>query len=310
MSVGEASAFDRRPAWRRLRAWAWARLRTLVVSSVHTGFMTLGGLQFAQRRWRVDWYEVSTLPIVLPRLAPAFHGYRVVQISDIHMDRWMTPARLTGIVELVNQQRPDLAVITGDFVTSTRPHLIAGLRAALSRLHAPDGVLAVLGNHDYWQQTELLRAMFPEAGLTELSNAVHTVRRGAARLQIAGLDDVRAGHARLDDVLVALPNTTDCAILLVHEPDFADTAALSGRFDLQLSGHSHGGQIVLPLIGPPFLPRMGRKYPAGRYRVGHMQLYTNRGLGVIPRVNCRPEISVFVLQAPGEPSAPDEPPAR
>ena len=119
-------------------------------------------------------------------------------------------------------------------------------------------------------------------------------RRGRAGLHLAGVDDVRAGAARLDDVLARLP-PTGCAILLAHEPDFADTAAASGRFDLQLSGHSHGGQIVLPFIGAPILPRMGRKYPTGCYTVRNMALYTNRGLGVIPRVNCRPEISVFTL---------------
>lgn len=92
------------------------------------------------------------------------------------------------------------------------------------------------------------------------------------------------------------------AILLAHEPDFADFSALTGPFALQLSGHSHGGQISLPLLGAPILPPFGRKYPRGRYQVGEMIQYTNRGLGMVQpygRFNCRPEITLFILRAGG-----------
>ena len=277
-----------------LGARAWKLLRTATIASFHTGFMNLGGLRFARRHWGLDWFEIKHLTLTLPRLAPEFRGYRLLQISDIHMDGWMTQRRLTAIMDLVNQQQPDLVAITGDFVTYATELFVADLRFALTRLAPPDGTVVVLGNHDHWQQPELLRQMFRDVGLLDLNNVVHTVRRGNACLHLAGVDDVRAGAARLDQVLAQLP-PTDCAILLAHEPDFADVEAATGRFDLQLSGHSHGGQIVLPFIGPPFLPSMGRKYPIGRYTVRSMTLYTNRGLGVIPRLNCRPEISVFTL---------------
>ena len=279
----------------RLGARAWAILRKAGIASFHAGFMTFGGLRYARRHWGLDWVEIVHLDVPLPRLAPEFRGYRLLQISDIHMDGWMTQARLAAIVDLVNRQQPDLVVITGDFVTYAPQRFVADLRAPLAHLTPTDGVAVVLGNHDHRERPELLRAMFHELGLLDLNNAVHTLRRGRACLHLAGVDDVRAGAARLDDVLAQLP-LTGCAILLAHEPDFADTAAVSGRFDLQLSGHSHGGQIVLPYLGAPILPRMGRKYPAGRYTVRNMTLYTNRGLGVIPRVNCRPEISVFTLR--------------
>jgi predicted MPP superfamily phosphohydrolase len=278
-----------------LGARTWAILRKAGIASFHAGFMTFGGLRYARRHWGLDWVEIVYLDLPLPRLAPEFRGYRLLQISDIHMDGWMTQARLAAIVDLVNRQQPDLVAITGDFVTYAPQRFVADLRVALARLTPADGVAVVLGNHDHRERPELLRHMFHELGLLDLNNAVHTLRRGRACLHLAGVDDVRAGAARLDDVLAQLP-PTGCAILLAHEPDFADTAAVSGRFDLQLSGHSHGGQIVLPYIGAPILPRMGRKYPAGRYTVRNMTLYTNRGLGVIPRVNCRPEISVFTLR--------------
>ncbi len=280
---------------RRMGAHAWAIVRKTGIATFHSGFMALGGLRYARRHWGLDWFEINYLDLTLPRLAPEFHGYRLLQISDIHMDGWMTQARLAAIVDLVNRLQPDLVAITGDFVTYAPQRFVADLRVALARLTPTDGAAVVLGNHDHRERPELLRQLFHELGLLDLNNAVHTLRRGRASLHLAGVDDVRAGAARLDDVLAQLP-PTGCAILLAHEPDFADTAAASGRFDLQLSGHSHGGQIVLPFIGPPILPRLGRKYPAGLYTVRDMTLYTNRGLGVIPRVNCRPEISVFTLR--------------
>jgi hypothetical protein len=121
-------------------------------------------------------------------------------------------------------------------------------------------------------------------------------------LHIAGVDDVWEEHARLDMVLEQLP-ADGAAILLAHEPDFADESAATGRFDLQLSGHSHGGQVIYPFGGPPILPTYAKKYPVGRYQVSGMIQYTNRGLGMIPphvRFNCRPEITVFTLSAKRE----------
>jgi len=128
--------------------------------------------------------------------------------------------------------------------------------------------------------------------------------RGDDKLHLAGVDDYMDGLDCLEDLFQELPEDGKATILLAHEPDFADKAAPTGRFDLQISGHSHGGQIHLPLIGSPFLPRYARKYPRGLYQVGKMILYTNRGLGAAEfniRWNCRPEITVFTLEAAKSP---------
>jgi len=109
---------------------------------------------------------------------------------------------------------------------------------------------------------------------------------------------IRHGDVRLDEVIAHLEENS-AAILLVHEPDFADESAATGKFDLQISGHTHGGQIVIPFLGPPVLPPSGRKYPSGLYKVGDMLQYTNRGVGtdtVSVRINCPPEITIFVLK--------------
>lgn len=280
-----------------------AFLKTAGLSTFGAAALGAGGVGYA---YEVEpgWIEVTSLQLDLPRLPAEFDGYRILQVSDIHADEWMTPERLSEIVRLVNDQSPDLIAITGDFVTSedftevSASDAAPGLIEPLSRLKPRDSTVAVLGNHDHWTDPELVRRVVRESGITELSNAVHTIERKDAALHVAGVDDVMEQQDRLDLVLDRLPSS-GAAVLLAHEPDFADTSAATGRFDLQLSGHSHGGQIRLPLLGAPVLPPLAREYPAGLYEVGEMVQYTNRGVGMIePRVrfNCRPEITVLTLR--------------
>lgn len=283
--------------WRR-RLSRRAFFKAAVASTIGTPLLGAGTLAYA-RNVEPGWVEVASVHLKLPRLEPEFDGYRMAQFSDIHVGGWMTRRRLIHIVELVNEQRPDLVVITGDFVTRQPQLHAADLVTALSALAPRDAALAVLGNHDHWSGADTVRQVIRDSGLLDISNSVHTLRRGPAMLHIAGVDDVWVGKADLDRVLEQLPKSGS-AILLAHEPDFADRSAASRRFDLQLSGHSHGGQIIVPFLGPPVLPPHGRKYPVGRYQVGEMIQYTNRGVGMVApqvRLNCRPEITVFTLQA-------------
>jgi uncharacterized protein len=242
-----------------------------------------------------SWIEVRSVSLSLPHLAPEFSGYRIVQLSDIHADRWMTSQRIQKVVDRVNQMHPDLVVLTGDFVTRN-PQKFAPNLSVLKSLTPMDKTLAILGNHDAWTNPDLVQQTLEAAGIDVLANQVVTLDRGLQQLHIGGVDDVWAQRDRLNEVLAALP-TTGAAILLAHEPDFADTSAATGRFDLQLSGHSHGGQVRLPFV-KKFFPPLAYKYPMGQYQVGSMIQYTNRGLGSsgIPiRFNCRPEITIFTL---------------
>jgi len=247
-----------------------------------------------------NWIEINSLQLTLPNLASEFNGYRIVQISDIHRDRWMTPQRLQRIVRLVNQQKPDLIAITGDLVTRNLPQLIPSLTVSLAHFTPKDKTVAVLGNHDHENDTQAIIKALQQSKIIYLGNDVYTFKRGNAMLHIAGVDDVQMGKSRLDLVMQQLP-TEGAAILLAHEPDFANTSAATGRFDLQLSGHSHGGQVRLPFIQPPILPPFAKQYYLGEYQVGNMFLYTNRGLGMTGlhlRLFARPEITVFTLVAP------------
>ncbi|NJR57941.1 MAG: metallophosphoesterase [Cyanobacteria bacterium CRU_2_1] len=269
-------------------------VKTILIGTIATMLLLAGGFGYAY--WiEPVWIDIHSVPITLPRLKPEFQNYRIVQISDIHADEWMTTERLTAIVNRINQLQPDLVAITGDFVTGT-PALYANiLTTALGQLAPRDLTVAVLGNHDHWSDPDIVRQALEQSSVTNISNAVWTIQRNGTLLHIAGVDDIWTGNDRLDLVLEQLP-AEGAAILLVHEPDFADISAATGRFDLQLSGHSHGGQVILPIFGPPKLPPYGLKYPVGRYQIGNMIQYTNRGIGMVtPRIrfNCRPEITLL-----------------
>jgi uncharacterized protein len=254
---------------------------------------------FYVTRVEPSWIEVRAISMPLPHLAPQFSGYRVVQLSDIHADRWMTAERLAKIVHRVNELKPDLVVLTGDFVTGSAEEFSPNL-VAFSELHPVDKTLAVMGNHDVWTNPLMIQGVLEAAGVQVLNNQVATLQRKSAQLSIAGVDDIWSKRARLDRVLAALPSE-GAAILLAHEPDFAEQSAATGRFDLELSGHSHGGQVKLPFV-KRVLPPLAYKYPIGQYKVGNMIQYTNRGVGTSGlhlRFNCRPEITVFTLEPVG-----------
>lgn len=278
------------------------RIYRRVLPAAALGALLLGGLVYA-RKVEPEDVEVVPVSLVLPRLDARFDGYRIAQISDLHADGWMTPGRVLKLVKLVNEQEPDLVAITGDFATYSRFRSlfrhVPGLVAPLRRLRASDGAVAVLGNHDHKADAGLVRRVLVASDIIDLSNASLTLGLPGAVLHLCGVDSAKEGTPRLDRVLQGLPEE-DAAILLIHEPDFADESAATGRFDLQLSGHSHGGQVGLPLLRYLFLPKLSRKYPAGLYRVGEMYQYTNRGLGAHPRFrfNCRPEITVLTLRSP------------
>jgi predicted MPP superfamily phosphohydrolase len=248
--------------------------------------------------------KVEFVTLRLPRLTQAFDGLRITQLSDIHMGGWMNGDRFQHIVNMVVAQQPDMLFLTGDFLIghnfdqNSEGHL-QDLINILLPLSKSIPTFAVLGNHDYWTNMNAVREMLKASGVIELTNSVFTLSRGHEHLHLCGVDDVWEGTVRLDAVLNQLTGNGG-AILLAHEPDFADQSAATGRFDLQVSGHSHGGQVVLPFFGPPILPYLGQKYSSGLYKVREMYQYTNRGAGTgrIPiRINCPPELTLFTLES-------------
>lgn len=282
-------------------------LKIVGASAAASSLGTFGAFFYA-REIEPSWVDVNPIMLRLPRLPAAFDGYRVVHITDLHVDdRWMNRERLTEIVRLVNAQKPDLVAITGDFITAHPDRFAADTIAALRMLEAPDGVFGVLGNHDHWSNAAISRQILRESGIRELNNSTFSLTRQQQQLHLVGLDDLwpipdqrvslESFRPRLAHLAATLP-AAGAAILLAHEPDIADVSAAVGRFDLQLSGHSHGGQVRVPSHGTLIVPFLAQNYPDGRYQVGSMIQYTGRGLGMVSpqvRFNCRPEIAVFTL---------------
>lgn len=286
--------------------------RVFLQRTIVTGAgLSLMGVGSALYVWHVEpgWFEVTEWQIRLPRLSPAFDGYRIAHLSDLHIDTtWMQQERLQQVIDITNALQADMIVVTGDFVTSLRGSVVDTL-SLLSQLKAPDGVFAVLGNHDYWTDGKYMSEVLERYAIHELKNNFHTLRRGDDQLHILGLDDlwpesdfvlsVWMHQPTLEALLEKVPEE-GAAILLVHEPDFADVAAATKRIDLQLSGHSHGGQVRIPWLGAPILPPLGKKYYAGPYQIEAMHHYTSRGLGMVSpqvRLNCRPEIVLITCQS-------------
>lgn len=239
---------------------------------------------------------IERIPIPISNLHPALDGFTILQITDLHLYPLTQPPLIKKTVDMANELKPDLVVITGDYVWQDL-EAIFELAPILSGLNAKYGVFSTLGNHDYWLNAAVITAAMESAGLPVLINQGLTIEQGEGKLYLAGLDDGWSGKPDLDETLNGA-SADEPVILLCHEPDLADRYSLDGRIDVQLSGHTHGGQIRLPGIGALVLPYLGRKYDQGLYNINGMLLYTNRGLGVISepvRFNCPPEISQFTL---------------
>jgi len=250
--------------------------------------------------------ELVRIDMMLPRLPPAFDGFTIAQLSDFHYDQVFSAVPIRRAIEIVNRLQPDLVALTGDFVTFPVLAFHDDRRSAsaaepcaklLSQLRSRLGSIAVLRNHDAHCDPDAVTAALESHGIRVLRNRSQAFERSGRRLWFCGLDSVDLNPS-IERALLGVPKD-EAVVLLVHEPDFVDEAS---RYpvDLQLSGHSHGGQIWIPGIGAPWLPRYARKYPRGRYTVRSLPLYTNIGLGTIRlpvRLNCTPEVTLFTLRS-------------
>jgi predicted MPP superfamily phosphohydrolase len=259
------------------------------------GASGVGYAFFLEPHWLAD----ERVMVRVPGLPAALDGLTVAHLSDPHWGPYIGQREVRAAVDRANALSPDLVVLTGDYVLYSA-HYAEPCAQELGRLRAPLGVFAIPGNHDYWTDINVVTAQLRAAGLRLLRNAAHRLEVGGVPLWLGGLDDVWEQHHDLDAALADVP-PGELVLLLAHEPDFADQAARSPHsIILQLSGHSHGGQVKLPVLGRPILPWLGEKYPAGLHTVpgSTLQVYTNRGIGVIAppvRFNCRPEVAVLTL---------------
>lgn len=273
-------------------------LRAGVRGFIGLGALTSGSIAWA-RFYEPEWLQTTFHDVRLPYLPSAFDGFRMAQISDLHIDGDPDDANLVEVARYVSSLKVDAIVITGDFISHWNNTIETNLKRGLSELKAREGVFGVLGNHDYWaDEPHLVRGALRETNVTELTNDFHLFERASQRLYLCGLDDLWSGTPDIAGLAARVPPNS-AAMVLGHEPDFADEISATGKFGLMLSGHSHGGQVAMPFFGPIHLPPHARKYPCGRYEVNGMTLYTNRGLGTVGlrlRFCARPEVSVFTLR--------------
>jgi predicted MPP superfamily phosphohydrolase len=239
--------------------------------------------------------EVTRRDVRLGGMDPRMDGFSLLQISDIHISDWMLKGYLDRVVAQANALQPDVIALTGDYLYRDLDGMEPELRRFFSSLKANQAVVAILGNHDHWDGPDRVVSLFAETGITDLTNTTIEFSRDGGRLIVAGLDDPWEKKDQLDQVAAHIPDGQK-AVLLVHEPDYAEKYAAADKFSIQISGHTHGGQVRIPWLGAVVTPEHGSRYQAGMYRVGDMWVYTNRGIGAVPirlRLNCRPEITFF-----------------
>lgn len=269
---------------------------------VGAGAAAAGLAGFAATRGRHQ-LEITHRTFAIPNLPDAFVGFQFVQLSDIHLEEYTEAWYLERVVAATNSLNPELVLLTGDFVSRGPLALPTAWRAAglcaeiLSTLKAPQRY-AILGNHDYAVGAEHVIQPMRAHGTPFLVDSYVALERGSDRLWLCGTDDAMTDP----DLRTTLPPDPRAPVILMcHEPDYADNLALMPQFpkvNLMLSGHSHGGQVRLPYLGPLILPPGGRKYVQGHYRIGQAQLYVNRGIGTVGipfRFDCPSEITHITL---------------
>jgi predicted MPP superfamily phosphohydrolase len=234
---------------------------------------------------------------LLPGLDPAHDGLRVVQLTDLHVG-WRTPASLIrAAIEEANRFEPDLVVLTGDFVGRDKED-VGIMRDLLGGLAAP--TFAVLGNHDHWVDARGAGNALRSHGYEVLENAWTRIALRGAPFTIVGVGDLRTRH---EDVARATAGLSGGAtpLALAHVPKTAERLRALDRPMLCFSGHTHGGQVNLPILTPIVMHGLARQpYVRGRYRLGDVQLYVSRGVGnsgVLARLNAPPEVTLATLRA-------------
>lgn len=263
-----------------------------------TGTMAVGSVYEVYRK---DRFDTTDIPLGIANLPPSFEGFSIGFISDIHSGVFMSAERMRSYAEAVNAMNADMIVVTGDFVNSDLEEVYP-LSEAFRILHAPHGVFGVLGNHDYYtRRVDEVAGEINRSGIELLRNRSLPVRKGSGSIILSGVDDTgnndTAGRYFREAYVKDAADVPQ--ILLCHRPYFFRDAARVG-YDLVLSGHTHGGQVVLGEMGKDVLApaRFVSPYVAGLYVRERSQMYVSRGIGTVGvpfRFNCPPEITKIIL---------------
>ncbi|MBM7647304.1 putative MPP superfamily phosphohydrolase [Bacillus ectoiniformans] len=245
--------------------------------------------------------QLNEVEIQHERIPKSFNNLKIVQFSDTHLGFQYSLKQLEKHISLINSLNPDMIFFTGDLLDKPNEYESSKARETvriLQELHAPLGKFSVYGNHDHGGYgTDLYQNMMKQSGFTLLKNESAEIYKDEESIFLLGIDDAMLGKPSIG-LAKQRVKENHYQILLSHAPDLADEAAGSG-IHLQLSGHSHGGQIQLPFVGTLITPPFAERYQEGRYDLSPLTLYVNRGLGTtrLPfRFLSVPEITIFTLQ--------------
>jgi len=275
----------------------WTRRDWIKVSAASVASVGLGclGYGFAAR----EHVEISRVPAPISNLPDEFAGMTIAHLSDIHHGLYTGLDYINRCVEIANGLKPDLIALTGDFTYGGKQY-IEPCAESLKNLKAAAGVYAVLGNHDYYAGASRVTRALRNAGLNLLIDAQDRIEHRGSKLCVLGVDDLYYGATDIDHLMRDVPKEAP-KIVLAHNPDFIEEFAVKQQhIDLMMSGHTHGGQIRLPVLGAPHISSSyGQRYAIGLNRNGSMQVYTTRGIGTIllpSRFDCPPEITLYRLE--------------
>lgn len=260
-----------------------------------------GGTYYYAREIEPTLLSIHEETIINNKITPPFNNFKIIQFSDTHIGFHYTLEQFNDLVEQINALKPDLIVFTGDLVDKPNNYnWDSNLTEALKALKASHGKYWIYGNHDHGGYgTEIIRNVMEIANFTLLKNNHSVIEKNNERIILAGIDDVMLGKPDLNTTLKNV-NPDLFTIMLAHEPDYADKV-VDFPVDVQLSGHSHGGQVRFPYIGHLYTPAFAEKYVLGKYTLKNekLTLYVNGGIGTtrLPyRFLCKPEIHLFTLK--------------
>jgi predicted MPP superfamily phosphohydrolase len=269
-----------------------------IASNAAIGSALAGGLTTAgyAALFEPNRLKISRTRVQMRRLPRSLDGFRIVLMTDFHLYPFTSAELVQQAIHAAGRLNPDLALFAGDFVYS-RAEAAFELSPILAQLNPKLGSFAVLGNHDHLKGAAVVQRALRRSGIEVLNNRGVTLSTGPSGLYLAGVDSMAAGAPDVRAAFTAHRSDAP-TLLLAHEPDAIDYYSQRVPIDLQLSGHSHGGQIRFPGVGPVILPRWGRRYPRGLYQVNDSQLFTSQGIGMVDlpiRINCPPEIAQITL---------------
>ena len=275
-------------------------LRITALGTLAGGALVVGD-QVLNGRYRI---QTTRREIEIEGLPAGFDGFRIVQLTDLHHGRQVPLELVSRSVAAANAAEPDLVVLTGDYVTGSARYA-RPCAQELQGLRAPRGLIAVLGNHDYWSDAAVVTKALEDAGARVMGNEHLILTRGADRLALVGVEDLWAGNpdpeAAVADLEPGIPR-----LMLTHNPDLIQELP-DLKIALALAGHTHGGQMGLPVLQGLTVPsRYGSKYACGLVQGPNTRVYVSRGIGTVGlpvRVFCRPEVALLILRRPAAPEA-------